>query len=112
MLLEPTCSIHFRGRSCLGLLSPLLGLARESHSPTRRSLEIMCTIPFSLVPQRLRSDGVVPRVTIIATSVRILRPNPSALAAKGRRWSSLNRMRRPPRCSDKHPVLLTKVIDD
>jgi hypothetical protein len=40
-------------------------------------------------------------VTIVATSASILRPIPLALAANRRRWSSLNRTRRPPSCSPK-----------
>jgi hypothetical protein len=38
-------------------------------------------------------------VTSVATSARSFRPSPLALAANRRRWSSVNRTRRPPSCS-------------
>jgi hypothetical protein len=53
----------------------------------------LCAISFRCQANKVSG------VTMVATSASILRPNPLALAANRRRWSSLNRTRRPHSCS-------------
>jgi hypothetical protein len=57
-----------------------------------------CPSYFCAISFRCQANKVS-GVTRVATSARSLRPNPLALAAKRRRWSSLNRNRRSPSCS-------------
>src|SRR5437667_2377561 len=59
-----------------------------------------CAVPSYLLAISFRCQAnKVSGVTMVATSAKSLRPNPLALAANRRRWSSLNRTRRPLSCS-------------
>jgi len=59
MLLGPTCSVGFRGRSCLGLLSPLLGVGAWE-PPIQRGDHVRSSVPLRFhLHRNLEKDGSV-----------------------------------------------------